>query len=391
MHILILPSSYPNPDQPFGGVFVRDQVQALNRAGIQVGVLACRPLSADLIREGRIGRRHGLIRERDDRAPVYWGHGVVGGLGSSGDALRSLRLWSDRAFDVYAREQGLPDLIHAHGAYPAGILARHIQTTRGMRYVLTEHSSAYASGKLNPAHRDGIGEAFRDADARIAVSAGLGMRLNRLFGDRFPLWSVAPNLVNRLFEISRDRSLEGGGRFTFLNIAGANILKKQDVLLEAFASASRELPEVHLRIGGDGPRRKDLENLAQRLNLSSRVRFLGELTRERVVQEMQRCHAFVLTSAYETFGVVLIEALACGKPVIAVASDGPRDIVRPEDGILLEEAGVDAVAGAMIRMHQDVLKYDPETIRRDCLARFGEAKVTASLLRVYAGVCEGRR
>ena len=79
-----------------------------------------------------------------------------------------------------------------------------------------------------------------------------------------------------------------------------------------------------------------LEALVQEKALTEQVTFLGSLTREQVRQEVSEADAFVLSSEYETFGVVVIEALALGKPVIATRCGGPESIVVPSVGYLVE-------------------------------------------------------
>ena len=69
------------------------------------------------------------------------------------------------------------------------------------------------------------------------------------------------------------------------------------------------------------------------------------------VASMQACDVFVLPSRYETFGVVYIEAMACGKPVIAAASGGPDDFVTDENGILILNNNVESLQCALERVY----------------------------------------
>ena len=147
---------------------------------------------------------------------------------------------------------------------------------------------------------------------------------------------------------------------------------------------------VELRLIGDGPEQSNLAALASKLGISERVVWLGKLDRPGVVSEMQRAQAIAVSSRYETFGVVLIEALACGKPVVSTKSGGPEEIVDEKNGLLVPLNNVDEMARALTEMRRHAGRYDPNRIRGRCLARFSPEVVTSSLLRVYGRALENR-
>ena len=163
-------------------------------------------------------------------------------------------------------------------------------------------------------------------------------------------------------------------------------MKGHDHLLRAFATHFRGDPGVRLRIGGDGPERWRLEALAAELGLEKQIDFLGWLGRDQVVREMQHANVFVLPSRYETFGVVLIEALACGKPVIATRCGGPERIVHDGNGILVSPESHTELADAMQRLRVTTSEFDSKAIRADCLTRFGEQRVIGQLGELYEHV-----
>jgi glycosyltransferase involved in cell wall biosynthesis len=159
-------------------------------------------------------------------------------------------------------------------------------------------------------------------------------------------------------------------------------VKRFDLLIRAFAASFRGNTEVRLVIGGDGSSRQDLESLGRALGVQGQVRYLGGLSREGVRRAMWEAHCFVLPSLIETFGVVLIEALATGLPVIATRSGGPDDIVVPEVGVLLEPGEEHALAAAMVAIWAGH-RYDPHLLRRHAVQRYGYKAVGTQLLRVY--------
>jgi glycosyltransferase involved in cell wall biosynthesis len=116
-------------------------------------------------------------------------------------------------------------------------------------------------------------------------------------------------------------------------------------LLEALADAIREHPRVRLILVGDGPERSKLEAAVGRLGIASAVRFLG--TRDDLDDLYGLVDFTVLPSLQEEFGVVLLESLALGKPVVATSVGGIPEIVTEETGVLVPPADPGALAAAI--------------------------------------------
>lgn len=149
------------------------------------------------------------------------------------------------------------------------------------------------------------------------------------------------------------------GRY-LLTIAAHNPKKGLDVLLSAFARVADRHPDVRLLLLGDGPLRDQLEAQASRLGLDERARFLGTRGRAETIELLQGCAVFVLASRAEPFGLAVLEALACGRPVVATKVGGIREIVRDGvDGLLVEPDDPAALAAAI-----DTFLDDPEAGRR---------------------------
>jgi glycosyltransferase involved in cell wall biosynthesis len=133
----------------------------------------------------------------------------------------------------------------------------------------------------------------------------------------------------------------------------------------------KQTSEVSLTIVGNGPERPALEEQARQLGVASRISFRGRLNRRAVREALQHAHAFVLPSRYETFGVVLLEAMATGLPVVATASGGPEDIVTPDTGELVPPGDPSALASALLRMKASWSAYNPYAIRQRTLRQYG--------------------
>lgn len=120
--------------------------------------------------------------------------------------------------------------------------------------------------------------------------------------------------------------------------------------------------------------------------MESQVQFLGALDRKEVILQMNKCDAFVLASKFETFGVVLIEALSCGKPVISTKSGGPNVIVNENNGLLVPVDNIKELSNAMLDLYQNYSRYNPNNIRNDCYARFSETVIAKRIINLYNSI-----
>jgi glycosyltransferase involved in cell wall biosynthesis len=204
-------------------------------------------------------------------------------------------------------------------------------------------------------------------------------------------WQRMPNVVNSAFTAADIRvpdAEEDRAEFRFLSIGALLPWKNHADLLRAFAIAFKDRGDVRLRIGGKGPLRQRLEHLSRELEIQDQVAFLGELSREKVLEEIRECDAFVLPSNFETFSVVLIESLAMGKPVVATDCGGPREIVNDDNGLLVPVGDVDLLAEAMQSMIEQRHLYPPISLRQACIAEYGEQAIIPRHLAVYESVLE---
>jgi glycosyltransferase involved in cell wall biosynthesis len=390
MHVLIIPSWYPTSDRIIAGIFFREQVHALAKNVQNVGVIAPQLLS---LRKFAIRNlRSSIAYENDQGIPTYRWQGMAW-FPKVPYANNALWLRAGRQlFEKYIADHGLPDIIHAHSAINGGVLAACLGHQYKVPVVLTEHSSAFARGILYGWQKKLVSRAFLGSQRLIAVSPQLGALLGEEYPETASLWEWVPNMVEeRFFDEPAPRDAMNSMPFRILNIALMTPIKGQRDLLKAFAMAFKGAEDAELCLGGNGPLRKELESDAERLGIRAQVKFLGMLTRYQVREALHNADMFVLASIYETFGVVVVEALAAGRPVIATRCGGPDCIIGEEDGVLVSPGDVNALADAMIEMRANIRKYNPDGLRARCRARFGENAVIKGLKTVYSGVLTNGR
>jgi glycosyltransferase involved in cell wall biosynthesis len=153
-----------------------------------------------------------------------------------------------------------------------------------------------------------------------------------------------PAIIPELIDVSawrerfaRLRIAPDASRFVVLCVCRFYRRKRVDLLLRAAAQLKARIPQLEVRIAGDGPEQGTLERLARSLQLSSTVRWLGSLDTEQLAREYSGSDVFCLPSVQEGFGIVLLEAMAAEKPVIAARAAAIPEVVphallvAPED------------------------------------------------------------
>lgn len=378
-HILIIPSWYPQFSGDIGGSFFREQAIALRKAGYQVGVIYPQIRSLKNIKS-ILKKPYGLTRENDEGVSTLRWY-TANYIPKNKNYNKSHWIKSAlKLFETYVEQFGKPDIIHVHSMWYAGFAAQLISEKYGIPYVVTEHSTAFARNLIPLDEISSLKQVASDAKACIAVSNEFSSLLNKLFGTQ--KWTYIPNIVNDEF-INFEKTLDTEEYFTFITVCFLEKKKRVDLLITSFAKAFKDNKKVRLKIGGDGILISELKILAKEVGVESQVIFLGKLSRQQVKEEMALSNAFVLSSEYETFGVVLVEALALGKPVIATKCGGPESIVAPEVGYLISKNSEREMTNALLELHQNWNKFDSVQIRQYCLENFSEQAVVEKLTKIY--------
>lgn len=418
-HVLVLPSEEYLPERaPLAGIFQQHQIDAMRSFGqFNFGVISIRlrysvTMYARALAHALAGRRvdnelgnqspGSLISDgakrlfapqlffEEDNAP----YPVVRaqGLYLTPPSPHLDHHWWVRAgwqaFDRYSSRFGRPDLIHAHNAINAGLLAERINRRTGIPFVLTEHSSYYHQGLVPGSLKRGVATVFSKAAAALVVSETLRESVEKFLGPTSlsaSALSVMPNVLPPGFEDTDEIAVyQGGGQpFSFLCVASHLPIKGLDTLLRAFSLLVQHNANCRLRMVGQGPLSAQLHQQARDLGIGEQVDFLGLLSSASVRREMLASNALVVSSRYETFGVVAIEAMACGLPVVSTKCGGPEEVITETTGLLAESNSAESLAQAMSRLIETHERYQPTDIRSSAVARYGRAAFGAQLSAIY--------
>ena len=156
------------------------------------------------------------------------------------------------------------------------------------------------------------------------------------------------------------------GRLRIINVGRVDPEKSIDKVIEAFTKVVKKLPEAELLIVGDGIAKNSLEKLVKKLGLEQNVRFTGRVMMPDLVELYRSADMFATASETETQGIVLIEAAACGLPLVAVDAGAVKELCQNrKNGILCKPGDVDGLARAMVKILSDTElaeKYGKESL-----------------------------
>lgn len=176
---------------------------------------------------------------------------------------------------------------------------------------------------------------------------------------------------------------------TVARLAGRERHKGYDVVLEALPAIRAAVPGLHYILVGEGDDRPRIERRIQDLGLERHVTLAGFVPDHELPDYYNLCDLFAMPSKREGFGIVYLEAIACGRPTIAGNRDGARDaLMDGELGVLVDPDDVDAFGAAAVEVlggrHPNRAIYDPEELRRRVVERFGPESFRARLEEILA-------
>lgn len=391
--VLVLARNHPNAALPLLGLWARQLVRCA--AGFaEVKVVSPVPYAPPLPAVGPLAlpaKLRGVpARTWDGEVEVFHPRMLLG-PGSTTLWLESVA-YAAAVLPVVAslRRRFTFDVVHAHFTYPDGVVAALVGRHYGVPVVISEHVPWLAWMKRRGVVRRQTLWASRAAAAHVPVSRYVARTIAETDGAPPVRWQpLTPAVDGHLFRpivgLRRERE-------QILFVGAVRHVKGADVLLEALSRLRRERPGVRLVLAGDPfyrSYRRDAERILTRasaLGLSDCLEVVGGRSPEQVARLMAESAVLVVPSRAESFGAVVIEALACGTPVVATRCGGPEEIVTPRVGRLVPTEDPDALAAALGDVLDDPDRYEPAELRGYALERFGAEAVQRRLAAIYGAV-----
>jgi glycosyltransferase involved in cell wall biosynthesis len=231
--------------------------------------------------------------------------------------------------------------------------------------------------------------AIEQADGLISVSAALGQRLVQLGADPGKVNVLRNGIDTTLFHPQPGDAVRAelglAAEVPLLLSVGHLVERKRNHLtLDALAL----LPEVHFALIGDGPARARLQARAERLGIAGRVHFLGQRAHGDLPRYYSAANALVLASAREGWANVLLEAMACGTPVIASDIPGTPEVVQSRAaGLIVRQNSAAGIAEAVLDLFA---KPPARSATRRYAERFGWDETTQGQLRLFRRILAQR-
>ncbi|CDB75170.1 MULTISPECIES: glycosyltransferase [Clostridia] len=378
MHIMFIPSWYSNVRNKVHGSFFKEQALELQKAGVKVTVAYNEVWPLTML--GKIHEEKGLKYNVEDGLKTYR-YKNYNYIPKNPLMFKVFNKRMEKLYKEIVKKEGVIDIIHAQSSLWGGISAAYIAEKYNIPLVITEHSSVERGPYVKKSYIPFICDSYKKAQKVITVGNGLKNEIESLSGRQDI--EVIGNLVDlSKFTIKKRIKNE---KFIFFSLAFLEGEKGFDTLIKSFAKKFKD-KEAVLYIGGDGSQRSWLEALTVENGVKDQIIFLGALSRDDVSKWMNKCDCFVLPSRYETFGVVYIEALASGRPVIGALNGGAEDIINNLNGYLIPIDDIDILAEKMIEVYDNIESYDEEEIRIDCLKRFSPKVIVNKIISVYKEV-----
>jgi glycosyltransferase involved in cell wall biosynthesis len=380
MKVLIIPSWYPTEDNPISGIFFKEQAEALNEY-IDVAVLNLNRMTLRNPKNIFIKKRKDLKYRNDlltlNKDYIDWFPKI---------SFLKTKIYKHQLLKSYNRiikEFGKPDIIHAHVSYPAGYGAMLLSEELEIPFIVTEHATFF-SEILMGRHKKFTKKVLDKAESYVAVSSPLK---NKIIEAGRSNCEVIPNFIDfeKFSKSNEPEIMNNDDKFNLINVSLMTekkgiifLLKSLKQLVENF-----NYKNIHLNLVGDGPKKNEYKKIAKKLNIMDFCTFYGMVENDKVANLMNKSKALVISSKKETFGVVGIEAMAAGLPVVATICGGPEDYVTSETGLLVERENVNDLSKGIKNLIDNYQSYDSEVIKKYIKDNFSKEAVTKEYIKLY--------
>lgn len=381
-HILFISSWYPNRSNPTHGIFnlyFARAVSLYNKVSV-IHVSSEADLRSDF--ETEISSENKITTIQVYYKKVQSSIPFISHLTKKKRVIKAF----DLAYDHLVDKAGKPDLIQINVILPMGIGAYHLATKHHLPYVVNENWSGYCAEDGNYKgffQKHFTQKIIKGASVIMPTSHYLkkAMQSHQLNGE----YLVVPNVVDvNVFKPSPQNDLH---KKRFIHISSLNDKEKNvSGIIRAFAQAHQMNTNIELIIVGEGIDRPRYEALVSELGLSSSVEFKGRLMSTHLVNEINKSIALIMFSHYETFCLVIIEAFACGKPVITSNAGAIPDYMKPELGIMVTKNAEKELSAAILKMANEHTQYHSENIREFAVNHYSYEQVGAELNNIYESV-----
>lgn len=363
--VLIIPESFPTDENPVAGIFIKDQIKAL-QPHCEISVFNSNPWYRGQYEEVE-GVRFYDFHLFANRLPT-----ITKPLGYAWWEAQSFRL---------AKKIPKPDIIHLHGAAMRGKWVEKLAAYWDIPFVVTEHTGPWSAIADRPRIFARAKRILEKAAVVLPVSNHLKQEIIDS-GVKAKRWEVFGNPVDTEFFSLRKTSLTAARNILFLG--RLDDFKGGLRTLKAFYNVADKIPGFRLTIAGTGEESEVITKYIADNDLSNRVQFLNQsFSREEMKALFHQASFLVFPSLFESFGLVAAEAMATGLPVIITNRTGSRDFTNPQVGIPVNPESIEEIGDAMVRMVGEIDTFSSVEIREFLERKYGFGKYSQHVQECY--------
>ncbi|WP_235337505.1 glycosyltransferase family 4 protein [Pontibacter korlensis] len=400
MNVFVIPSWFPSKDHPVSGTMIKEQTEAFCQyyPSVNVGISVWGQQDEDFLlwTKHHIKNLWKVIKANTTpyqtsllsnlkvyhRPTFTWTRKILKGN------LKGVVKSNIENLKNFEADFGPVDVIHAHVGFPAGLIAMEVAEKRNIPFCLSERMGPFPwphtlnkEGKLLAYYK----QPYIKSAVNIAVSP---FQQEVMYKQGIMNTVMIPNFVNENIFAPASVANVNTDAFTFFSLSYVAPNKGTDLVVFAAKELLLKYKNINFRIGGDGPFLDHCKELTFSLGIAENFTWLGELDRKAAIQEFQSCNAFVLASQYESMGIVYVEAIACGKPIIATRCGGPETTVNSINGLLVEKDNPVELSKAMEYIVVNREKYSSSNIREDYLRHFSIQAIAPKLYDLYKEIIQ---
>lgn len=383
LRVLFLPKWYPHRYDPMPGLFIQRQAEALTPF-CDVAVIYVHPdpdcpngYEVDFNEENKVRVLRVYFRTLNLHYPII------------GKWLNLLRFYRANMKAIRSIRQFSPEIVHAHVLTRMGFIGWKITRKNKIPLIISEHWSRYFPE--NNVYQKGLHHwitkfIVKKSAALILVSTTLKAAMEDL-GIHHARAFVIPNAVD-MDNFSSRAEIPREKRKTIIHVSCFEDKSKNiSQFLSAINSLRLTRQDFICNLVGEGPDHTRMQEYANELGIKDTfINFTGLKTGSELAELMRNADFLVLSSRYETFATVVVEALTCGIPVVATRVGIVPDVINESNGLIIPPGDEQALVLAIDRMLDECRTFDRETIKAGVGQKFSKEVIGKQLIDIYQSI-----
>lgn len=365
MRVLLIPELYPTDENPVAGIFINDQIKAIQKF-------------ADVVVFNTSPFYRGMYLQQD--GVEYFDFHLYAKKPAKLLKPFLYRYWENKALSLALKIPKI-DLIHAHGSALRGRMAMKLARNKKIPLIITEHTGPWSAISSRYSVFEMAKKVLNSANVVMPVShhlktemlhSGVEMKRVEVLGnpiddDQYSLRQKKLDASKQILFVGRLDEFKGGLR-----------------TLKAFHSIVDNYPQWTLTIAGKGEESDVVKEYIAQNNLNERLSFMNNVFTRNELKDLYHSSSFlVFPSRFESFGLVAAEAMSTGLPVVCTNQTGPLDYALPENALQVNPDSIDDIAIGMKTMIEKLDQMQPEKIRNSILKKYGIHSYSEKLNAVY--------